>query len=219
MAVLTAFSNNMCHCERLNISLRQYFLETDYLVTVTVKAMCYLSLFFIELRDRMFIKKKNVSSKLKEVIIQTNCLHARFPQLLCSKWEDSVELFSEQHSGGQISLQGPVLKCCTAVVLVEVTHVKKYVDIKKRTVGTSFHLFPWTHRSWLTYIESLENSSLFPVKFRKKSALCCMSALSLLSSLNIPVQHENLIWSLNLWQIKNSCVKLSLEGCKIWWRG
>lgn len=76
MAVLTAFSNNMCHCERVNTSLREYFLETDYLVTVTGKAMSYLSLFFIKLRDRMFIKKKNVSSKLKEIVIQTNCLHA-----------------------------------------------------------------------------------------------------------------------------------------------
>lgn len=101
------FFHNMCHCEKLNISLRKYFLEIDYLVTLIVKAMCYLSLLFIKLRDRMLIKKKNVSSKLKEVI-QTNCLHARFPQLLCSKWEDSVAIFSEQHSGGQISLQGPV---------------------------------------------------------------------------------------------------------------
>lgn len=84
MGVLTAFSN-MWHCETVNNSLREYFLEIDYLVTVTVKAMSYLSLFFIKLRDRMFIKKKNVSSKLKEVVIQTNCLHARSPQLLCSE--------------------------------------------------------------------------------------------------------------------------------------
>lgn len=84
MAVQTAFSN-MWHCERVKYSLREYVLEIDYLVTVTVKAMCYLSLFFIKLRDRMFIKKKNISSKLKETVIQTNCLCAGFPQLLCSK--------------------------------------------------------------------------------------------------------------------------------------
>lgn len=143
MAVQTAFSN-VWHCERVKYSLREYVLEIDYLVTVTVKAMCYLSLFFIKLRDRMFIQKKNVSSKLKEIVIQTNCLHAGFPQLLCSKWGDSEWIVSEQHSGGQISLQGPVLKCCTAVVSVAPTHVKKYLDIKKRTVGTPFHLFPWT---------------------------------------------------------------------------
>lgn len=53
----------------------------------------------------MFIKKKNVSSKLKEILIQTNCLYARFPQLLCSKWGQSVRIVSEQHPGGQISLQ------------------------------------------------------------------------------------------------------------------
>lgn len=51
---------------------------------------------------------------------------------------------SEQHSGGQINLQGPVLKRCTAVVSVEASNPKKYLDIRKRTVGTPFHLFPWT---------------------------------------------------------------------------
>lgn len=185
IAALTAFSN-MCHCERVNTSLREYFLEIDYLVTVTVKAMWYSSLFFIKLRDRMFIKKKNVSSKLEEIVIQTNCLHARFPLLLCSKWGDSVGIVSEQHSGGQINLQGPVLKCCTAVVSVEASNVKKYLDIRKRTVGIPFHLLPWTDSCWHTQ-NPRGFFPLLPVKLRKQSALCFFSALSLLFSLNIPV--------------------------------
>lgn len=44
----------------------------------------------------------------------------------------------KHHSGGQNSLQGPVLKYCTAIVSVAATHVKRCLDIKKRTVGTPF---------------------------------------------------------------------------------
>lgn len=153
----------------------------------------HLTSLFIKLRDRMFIKKKNVSSKLKETVNHTNCF-----QLLCWKWGDSVGRVFEWHSGGQNSLQGPVLMYCTAVVSVAATHVKRCLDITKRTVGTPFICVSldtdpgWhTEDPWVFSPHSLCNS--------KSSQPCASSGspLSLRSCLNIPVQHdslEHLIW-------------------------
>lgn len=98
----------------------------------------HLALFFIKLRHGMFIKKKNFSSKLEQIVNQTNCSPARLLQLLCWKWGDTEGRVFEQRSGGQNSLQSPVLKYCTAAVSVAATHVKMCWHIKRRTVRTPF---------------------------------------------------------------------------------